>query len=217
MTTPEPTVAAALANAMTTLTGLGAMQAALQDEPARLDLIVNRDVLTGRTKIHGYLEGRRVAHAEVRFNPDEPRLHLHVVDSGTANESRPHAWAQTVEGAPGAPEPVAQHLAELAREYHRPHRGCEHCGVHGDLPTAPQWTVVLDEHAEIAQIRQGVLSKAEARAIGDAGNAVFVVWAYSLPSAHERAVAVLDDLLDHGTDIPDHHLVDSEATTGSGH
>ncbi|MEU3566911.1 hypothetical protein AB0E96_00550 [Kitasatospora sp. NPDC036755] len=214
MTKSESTVASALADTAASLAGLGAAQGELRDEPSRLDVVVNRDALTGRTKIHGYLNGHAVVRTEVRFNPAEPRLHLHVADSGSPSEPRNHAWAQTVQDTGGAPDAVADHLAKLVHDYHRPRQGCEECGTFAHLPDAPKWTVVLNSDTEIEQIRKGVPSRREANNLGLAGHTYFVLPARSLLAAHARALAVLDDLLDHGQDIAGHVLVDAEATEG---
>ncbi|WP_316521071.1 hypothetical protein [Kitasatospora brasiliensis] len=214
MTEPEPTVASTLADTVLSLAGLGAMQTAVQGEPPRLDVIVHRDALTARTVIHGYLDGRAAARAESRFNPAEPRLHLHVIDSGSPSSNRSHAWAQTTQDTPGAPHSVANHRAKLAGRYHPRGQGCADCGYFAHLPDAPTWTVVLDGDTQIDQIRRGLLSRREANALALTGRAHFVVTARSLPSAHNRALAVLDDFHEVGGDIADHLLVDAEATEG---
>ncbi|MGW7579685.1 hypothetical protein ACWGKU_05175 [Kitasatospora sp. NPDC054768] len=214
MTEPEPTVASTLTDTVLSLAGLGAMQAAVLGESPRLDVIVHRDALTARTVIHGYLDGSLVARAESHFNPAEPRLHLHAVDSGSPSSNRSHAWAQTAQDTPGAPDSVANHLAALVGRYHPRGQGCADCGDFAHLPDAPKWTVVLDGDMQIDQVRKGVLSRREANALGLTGRTYFVVTARSLPSAHDRALAVLDDFLEEGGDIADHILVDAEATEG---
>ncbi|GAA2116723.1 hypothetical protein GCM10009759_62530 [Kitasatospora saccharophila] len=214
MTTPVPTATQALTDATRILT----LAAALRDEPSRADLIINRSALTGTTNVRAYLNGRLTYNEQAPFDPAELRLHLHVVDSGTADQVRTHAWMLNATDLDGAPPAVTEHITGLARKYHRPHRGCEDCGAIQPLPEdVQQWTIALDEHGEISQVRAGRLTAVDETSLRDAGHvAVFVLRAHSLPSAYARALRVLDDLHEGGVDLIHNRLVEHAVRLAAG-
>ncbi|MGW4691043.1 hypothetical protein ACWEO1_01485 [Kitasatospora cineracea] len=214
MTTPVPTATQALTDA----TRILMLAAALRDEPSRADLIFNRSALTGTTNVRAYLNGRLTYNEQVPFDPAELRLHLHVVDSGTAAQVRTHAWMLTATDLEGAPPAVAEYITGLARKYHRPHRGCEDCGAIQPLPEGvQQWTIVLDEYGEIAQVRAGRLTAYDEASLRDAGcAAAFALRAHSLPSAYRRAVTVLDDLHENEVDLPHNQFVEHAVRLAAG-
>ncbi|KDN85695.1 hypothetical protein [Kitasatospora cheerisanensis] len=204
-TTPTPTAALALTDAIRTLM----VVAAIRNEPSRADVILNRSTLAGTTDVRAYLNGSLAYNQQVPFDPAELRLHLHVLDSGAADEVRTHAWMLNVTDLDGAPPAVTEHITDLARKYHRPHRGCEDCGAIRPLPGAQQWTIVVDEYGEIAQVRAGLLTALDEAALRDAGHvAAFVLRAHSLPSAYARAIKVLDDLYQDGVDLIHNQFVE---------
>ena len=75
------------------------------------------------------------------------------------------------------------------------------------LTDAPRWSVVLDKDWEITTITAGDLTEGEKEAVLDAGGFAFVVNGHSIPSAHDRAVIVLDDHLNGEPYIDDNYLV----------
>nr|BEK65650.1 hypothetical protein KPHV_28770 [Kitasatospora purpeofusca] len=217
MSTPHPTVARATADTLTAITTLAAVRAALDGHPGRIDLVIDRNSIAGATYLHSYLDGRLVTKVPVPFNAAEPRLHIHALDSGPVSETNPHPWAETIKhAAADAPPRVADYLLARIDDYHRPLSGCADCGNHRRLSNAPRWTVVLDGDLEIEQIRRGDPDAHVEREIAATGGLAFALNAYSIPSAHKRALDVLDAFLDDGCDIPNHPNVLSVLTTPKG-
>ncbi|GAA1161563.1 hypothetical protein F4556_005099 [Kitasatospora gansuensis] len=207
MNTPAPNVPQAVVSTLASVTNIAAASSILCGTPGRVDLVIDRNSLTGGTHVLGYADGRLLARERVPFNPDELRLHLHALDSGPVSAERSHTWFKAVEeAAADAPAPVAETLTDRARAYHRPHR-CEHCEALDPLREAPRWAVILDKDWEITGITAGDLTEGAKRAVLDSGGFAFVINAYSIPSAYDRALSVLDAHLDGDRDLSDNELV----------
>ncbi|MDY0811406.1 hypothetical protein [Kitasatospora purpeofusca] len=212
MNTPAPSVPQAVFSTLVSATNIAAASSILSGTPGRVDLVIDRDSLTGATHVLGYADGRLLARERVPFNPAEVRLHLHDLHSGPVSAERSHAWFEAVkEAAADAPEPVAEMLTERAHAYHRPHR-CEGCGAVEPLSDAPRWSVALDKDWEITGVAAGDLTEGAKRAVLDADGFAFVINAHSIPSAYDRALTVLDDHLNGDPYIDDHYWVLSLTT-----
>ncbi|MFJ8430374.1 hypothetical protein ACIQ9P_03620 [Kitasatospora sp. NPDC094019] len=217
MSTPEPTVTRATADTLAETATLAAITAAIDGHPGRIDLVIDRNSIAGATYLHGYLDGRLVTRTPIPFNAAEPRLHIHALDSGPVSAARPHSWAEaTSNAAADAPPEVAAYLLARIDDYHRPPSGCADCAEHRPLTDAPRWTVVLSSDLEIEQIRQGDPGPHVACEIAATGGLAFVLNAHSIPSAYERAIAVLDAFNDDDRDIPGHPNVLSVLTSPKG-
>ncbi|MFJ6136441.1 hypothetical protein [Kitasatospora sp. NPDC092286] len=207
MNTPAPSVPQAVFSTLVSATNIAAASSILSGTPGRVDLLIDRDSLTGATHVLGYADGRLLVRERVPFNPAEVRLHLHDLRSGPVSAERSHAWFKAVEEAAAeAPEPVAEMLTERAHTYHRPHR-CQHCGALDPLREAPRWTVILDKDWEITGVSAGDLTEGAKRAVLDSGGFAFVLNASSIPSAYDRALVVLDDHLNGDRSLGDNELV----------
>ncbi|MFF8769025.1 hypothetical protein [Kitasatospora sp. NPDC015120] len=212
MNAPAPNVPQAVHATLTAVTNLAAMSSILLGTPGRVDLVIDRDSLTGATHVLGYADGRLLARERVPFNPAELRLHLHDLESGPVSAERSHTWfTAAMEAAADAPEAVTEMLTERANAYHRPHR-CEDCTPAEPRTDAPRWSVVLDKDWEITAITAGDLAEGAKRAVLDAGGFAFVLNANSIPSAYDRALAVLDAHLNGDPYIDDHYWVLSLTT-----